>query len=94
MAFNSFRIIGIKAALPRWNEFPQNAPLREAIQKALYDADRWFYFYKGITITEGNASVMMTSEAKKDFSLYDTKELKISLCAVVGRNGAGKKQYG
>ena len=94
MAFNSFRIIGIKAALPRWNEFPQNAPRRsdkvEAIQKALYDTDRWFYFYKGITITEGNASVVMTSEAKKDFSLYDTKELKISLCAVVGRNGAGK----
>lgn len=32
----------------------------------------------------------MTSEAKKDFSLYDAKRLKISLCAVVGRNGAGK----
>lgn len=32
----------------------------------------------------------MTSEAKKDFSLYDAKGLKISLCAVVGRNGAEK----
>ena len=94
MAYNSFRIIGIKAVLPQWNEFPENAPRRsdkvETIQKALYDTDKWFYFYKGINITDGNESVVMTSEAKKDFSLYDTDELKISLCAVVGRNGAGK----
>ena len=62
----------------------------EAIQKALYDTDRWFYFYKGITIADDNASVVMTSEAKKDFSLYDSEELKINLCALVGRNGAGK----
>lgn len=39
---------------------------------ALKVLDRWFYFYKGITIADGNASVVMTSEAKKDFSLYDT----------------------
>lgn len=94
MAYNSFRIIGIKAVSPQWDEFPIDAPRRsdkvEAIQKALYDTGRWFYFYKGITVTGDNASVVMTSEAKKDFSLYDTDELKISLCAVVGRNGAGK----
>lgn len=76
MAYSSFKIIGIKAVLPQWGEFPEDAPRRsdkvEAIQKALYDTDRWFYFYKGITIADGNASVVMTSEAKKDFSLYDT----------------------
>ena len=32
----------------------------------------------------------MTSEAKKYFSLYDTDNLKISICAIVGKNGAGK----
>lgn len=39
IAYNSFRIIGIKAVLPQWGEFPENAPRRsdkvEAIQKAL-----------------------------------------------------------
>lgn len=94
MANNSFRIIGIKAVFPRINELPENAPKYfdkvEAIQKVLYNTDKWYYFYKGITISENNSEVVMTSEAKKDFSLYDTEGLKISLCAVVGRNGSGK----
>ncbi len=94
MANNSFRIIGIKAVMPFWNELPVNAPRYfdkvEAIQKALFDTDKWFYFYKGIDIADGNVSVTMTSIAKKDYSLYDTDQLKISLCAVVGKNGAGK----
>lgn len=94
MANNSFRIIGIKAVLPHIDEFPANSPKHyekvEAIQKVLYNTNKWYYFYKGISISEDNTQVEMTSEAKKDFSLYDAKELKISLCAVVGRNGAGK----
>ena len=94
MAINRFKIIGIKAVFPRPEESPKNSPKHhekvEAIQKVLYNTDKWFYFYKGITISENNAQVEMTSEAKKDFSLYDTDELKISLCAIVGRNGTGK----
>lgn len=80
--------------MPHWNEFPVNAPKRvdkvEAIQKVLFDTNRWFYFYKGVDIADGNASVTMTSNAKKDYSIYDTDSLKISLCAIVGKNGAGK----
>ena len=94
MANNSFRIIGIKAVHPHIDEFLVNSPKHyekvEAIQKVLYNTDKWYYFYKGITISENNSEVIMTSEAKKDFSLYDAEKLKISLCAVVGRNGAGK----
>lgn len=94
MATNSFKIIGIKAVHPHIDELPENSPRHyekvEAIQKVLYNTDKWYYFYKGITISENNSQVVMTSEAKKDFSLYDTEGLKISLCAVVGRNGAGK----
>lgn len=94
MANNSFRIIGIKAVLPHIDEFPANSPKHyekvEAIQKVLYNTNKWYYFYKGISISEDNSQIEMTSEAKKDFSLYDAKGLKISLCAVVGRNGAGK----
>lgn len=94
MANNSFRIIAIKAVRPRLDEFPVDAPKCydkvESIQKVLYETDKWFYFYKGITIAENNANILMTSEAKKDYSLYDTDKLKISLCAIVGRNGSGK----
>jgi len=94
MANNSFRIIGIKAVDPSIDELPDNSPRHyekvEAIQKVLYNTDKWYYFYKGISISENNSQVEMTSEAKKDFSLYDAQGLKISLSAVVGRNGAGK----
>lgn len=94
MANNSFRIIGIKAVHPSIDELPDNSPRHyekvEAIQKVLYNTDKWYYFYKGISISENSSQVEMTSEAKKDFSLYDAQGLKISLSAVVGKNGAGK----
>lgn len=94
MAFNSFKIISIKAVFPQKKDFFDNNPINyekvEAIQKVLFQTNKWFYFYKGITIAEDNTLVEVTSEAKKDFSLYDTDNLKISLCAVVGKNGAGK----
>ena len=94
MAKNSFRIIGIKAVSPHIDEFLRNSTIYhdkvEAIQKVLYGTNKWYYFYKGISISEDNSQVEMTSEAKKDFSLFDAKGLKISLCAVVGRNGTGK----
>ena len=79
---------------PTKDELPVDSPKHydkvEAIQKVLYNSNKWYYFYKGISISENNTQVEMTSEAKKDFSLYDAKGLKISLCAIVGRNGAGK----
>ena len=94
MAKNSFRIIGIKAVWPQPEEFPV-ADARyydkvESIQKALYGTDRWYYFYKGITIGDDYQKITMTPQAKQDYSLFDTNEMKISLCAVVGKNGSGK----
>ena len=65
MAINSFKIIGIKAGYPKWNEFPDNSPKHyekvEAIQKVLYQTNEWFYFYEGITIAEDNTQVEMSS---------------------------------
>lgn len=94
MAKNSFKIIGIKAVWPKPEEFPySNAKYYdkvEAIQKALYNTDKWFYFYKGITIEDDYQTIVMTPQAKQDYSLFDTDEMKISLCAVVGKNGSGK----
>lgn len=94
MAKNSFRIIGIKAVWPQPEEFPE-ADARyydkvESIQKALYGTDQWYYFYKGITIGDDYQTITMTPQAKQDYSLFDTDEMKISLCAVVGKNGSGK----
>ena len=94
MASNSFRIIGIKAVWPQIDEFPIDAAKHydkvEFIQKVLYETDKWFYFYKGIDIAEGNAEISMTPVAKGDYSLYDSENLKISISAIVGRNGSGK----
>ena len=94
MAKNSFRIIGIKAVWPQPEEFPvadaKYYDKVESIQKALYGTDRWYYFYKGITIGDDYQKITMTPQAKQDYSLFDTNEMKISLCAVVGKNGSGK----
>lgn len=94
MASNSFRIIGIRAVWPQIDEFPVDAAKHydkvESIQKVLYDSDKWFYFYKGIDIADGNAEISMTPVAKGDYSLYDSENLKISISAIVGRNGSGK----
>lgn len=94
MANKSFRILGIKAVWPKHEEFPVDGAKHydkvESIQKVLYESDKWFYFYKGIEIADGNKEVTMTSAAKSDYSLYDSENLKISLSAVVGRNGSGK----
>ena len=61
MANNSFRIIGIKAVHPSIDELPDNSPRHyekvEAIQKVLYNTDKWYYFYKGISISENNSQV-------------------------------------
>lgn len=71
MANNSFRIIGIKAVYPNINELPENSPRHyekvEAIQKVLFNTNKWYYFHKGIYISENNTQVEMTSAAKKDF---------------------------
>lgn len=94
MAKNSFRIIGVKAVLPNLEEFPINVAKQyekvEAIQKVLYGTNRWFYFYKGITVNENDTEIKMSQQAKWDYSFYDTDTMKISICAVVGRNGSGK----
>lgn len=94
MAKNSFKIIGIKAVWPKQEEFPcSNVKYYnkvEAIQKALFNTDKWFYFYKGISIGDDYQTIEMTPQAKQDYSLFDTDEMKISLCAVVGKNGSGK----
>lgn len=46
--------------------------------------------YQGYSIPNDNSYVDVTKEALRDYSLYDTDDLKISICAIVGKNGSGK----
>lgn len=46
--------------------------------------------YHGYSIAEDNSFIEVTNEALKDYSLYDTNDLKISISAIVGKNGSGK----
>lgn len=86
-----FNIIGIRPLMPKLSEeSPVRADKAQAIQKALWDKNVWHYFYHGYTIADDHSFVDTTQEASKDYSLYDTESLKVSICAIVGKNGSGK----
>lgn len=56
----------------------------------MWNKNVWHYFYQGYTIADDHSFVDITQEASKDYSLYDTENLKVSICAIVGKNGSGK----
>lgn len=86
-----FRIIGLKTLKPTLNEIQKIHWERvESIQRALWKREGWLYFYDGITIDEEANEITMTKEAHYDFSLFDLPDLKVSVSAIVGKNGSGK----
>ena len=86
-----FCIIGIKPLMPTFqDENPVYANKAQAIQKALWEHNVWHMLYQGYSIANDNSYVDVTKEALRDYSLYDTDDLKISICAIVGKNGSGK----
>lgn len=86
-----FFIIGIKPLMPTFqDENPVYANKAQAIQKALWEHNEWHMLYQGYSIANDNSYVDVTKEALRDYSLYDTDDLKISICAIVGKNGSGK----
>lgn len=87
-----FRIIGIRPIEPDYNHDGRIAHYEkvESIHKALYGKNDWLFFYKGITIDPDHRTVKLTKEALTDFSIYDLKTLKVSVSAIVGKNGSGK----
>lgn len=86
-----FRIIAIKPLMPSVKDGIEiHYEKVESIQKALYGKTDWLYFNSGITINQDEGYVSMTKDALADFSLYDQEGLKVSISAIVGKNGAGK----
>lgn len=85
-----FKIIGIRPLMPEYAEASPELEYVKAIQKGLWGKNQWHYFYQGYTIDEDNESIELTNEAYYDFSFYDTGNLKVSVSAIVGKNGSGK----
>lgn len=86
-----FRIIGIRPLQPTFQDGRViHMEKVQAIQKALFDRDEWLFFYRGITIDQEHGIITMTKESLSDYSLYDLRNLKVSISAIVGKNGAGK----
>ena len=85
-----FRILGIKALKPEFRDRVSHLEKVEFIQKALFEQNSWLYFYKGVVINQEEQTIWMSKETLADFSLFDIKGLKISVSAIVGKNGSGK----
>lgn len=86
-----FRIIGIHPLNPVETEnYYHDFDRANSIHKALIGRYEWFMFYHGIEVDRKSEYINISKDAKKDFSLYDTDEMKISVSAIVGRNGSGK----
>lgn len=82
-----FRLLGLRVLEPD-NVSRESVRDAQCMQKALYGRKDWLYFYGGVKITDNE--VCLTDEFAEDQVLYNTKHVKISICAIVGRNGMGK----
>lgn len=92
MSYNTFRLIGVKPLAPRLlTELNKKDLVRvERIQKALFGKFYWHYFVQGFDIKEDEDVIVSTPEAVHAYSIFDTSSLKVSISAVVGKNGKGK----
>lgn len=91
MKATHFKIIGLKPITP-----PKIDEIYYAqdIQKGLMGINDWLYIFKGFKVENNNSAIFISDkETKRDYSLYDSSNLKISVGAIVGRNGAGKSSF-
>ena len=86
-----FRILGIHPLNPiDSGSLYLDLDRATSIHKALMGKYEWFMFYQGIFVDKTSQYIKVDKDSMKDFSLYDTDDLKISISAIVGRNGSGK----
>lgn len=82
------RLIGLRVYKPIVSE--ATLVNVRCMQKALFESDKWFYFYDGFNISDTNETVTVNKDAFCDAVLYDIPKLTISISAIVGENGKGK----
>lgn len=89
MSDNRIRILGLRCYHPqRRGVEAQNV---ERMQKCLIHKDDWIFFYQGISYDEKSKCFRLPKDFFDDSRfMYDNDNLKISISAIVGVNGAGK----
>ena len=83
-----FRIVGLKMGCPRGLSVEIDRRVR-FMQKSLYGKKDWLYFYQGFEIKSNGIKV--NEHAFDDVILYQGGKTAISISAIAGQNGAGKR---
>lgn len=89
MNTHDFKIIAIKAIRPDVDNGVVLEKVR-AIQKALYGMTEWLYLYQGYDIQEEEGFIKVNKDVLDPVKLYGSENMWVNICAVVGKNGAGK----
>lgn len=93
MKTSHFKIIGLRPTSPHIEDF-EVCEKAQNIHKALVGTEEWLNIYAGYNVSEDYDCIQLSSSKQKlDYSLYDTDYLKITVGAIVGRNGAGKSSF-
>lgn len=88
-----FKIIGLRSLIPDSDDYDLSVKV-QSMQKALFLYQDWLYIYHGFDVADDMMSIRLKGfKQKVDFSIYDTPDLKISVGAVVGKNGSGKSSF-
>lgn len=88
-----FKIIGLRPTSPFEEDF-ESCVRAQNIHKALVGRDEWLNIHSGYKVSEDYKSIQLSSlKQRLDFSIYDTDNLKITIGAIIGRNGAGKSSF-
>lgn len=89
-----FRILGIHPYLPDLSKHKEvDTDRMQSIHKALSEDYKWYMLFDGVSVSEDKETIELAKDFKKDFSLYDTDSMKITISAIVGRNGSGKSSF-
>lgn len=89
-----FRIIGIHPHNPEMSKHGDlDWDKMQSIHKALSSEYKWYMLFNGISVSENKMNIVLDETFKKDYSLYDTENMKITISAIVGRNGSGKSSF-
>jgi len=86
---NDFKIIAIKAINPGSNRFIDKERAK-LIHKALYNYHEWLFLYRGYSIDDEKGEIVVDRDNIDPVNLYGNDRMWVNICAVVGKNGAGK----